>query len=120
MTLRLLRSFNIKYHWRSFHTTGKLSNFYESDRKSGYPHISDYKIEPKGQIQRIREGWQFLKEELALAKEELFEKLRMDPVWLIPPGEVDVHWKFDGDPKTLNKFIVTSDSDMLEGHSFAK
>lgn len=113
---------NVAISRRKFHTTANLSNFYEPDRKSGYKIVYDRPPieEDLTVFQRIREGYRQLKEELGIFMEEVREHLRMDPIIEYRPNEVDVVWRFNGDPKSLDQWIVTCDSDYEEGFSTAK
>lgn len=121
MTSRLLgrlSQLNI-INYRTIYTTNNLSAFHEIDKKSSYPRISDYHEEEKTIFQRIKLGYSQLKQEMSLMKEELKEKFQMDPICAFRQGEVDVKWKFNGDPNLLKKWVVTCDSDYNEGFSKA-
>lgn len=108
-----------KNNWRTIHTTNNLPAFHEYDKRSYYPHISDYKEEPKTVLERLKQGYSQFKEEMGVLKDEMIEKFQMDPIVSYRQGEVDVHWTFKGDPKKLEQFVVTCDSDFNEGYSKA-
>ncbi|KAK0087128.1 hypothetical protein PV325_001737 [Microctonus aethiopoides] len=121
MSTRLIRLLHLykKTNSRSFYTTPKLSDMFEYDKKSGYPFKSDYLEEPKTVLERIREGYSQLKHELWLFKEEVKDSLHMDPIMILRPGEVDVVWKFDGNPETLDNWVISTDRDYHDGRSYA-
>ncbi|XP_015120102.1 complex I intermediate-associated protein 30, mitochondrial [Diachasma alloeum] len=121
LTNRLVNTskFMCKSNWRRVHTSRKLAVFYEPDRKSGFPNISDYKEEKLNPFQRIYRGYFQFIEECGKLKEEIKNSLQLDPPIVKFPGEVDVQWKFNGDPKILDKWVVTCDSDYNHGYSKA-
>lgn len=98
---------------RSLHTSSISSTFWEPDKKSGYskPVFPSRK-------KLIVDGLRELKSEIALWKEEMTERLRMDPIVVYRPGEVDIIYDFQ-DKNDINKWVVTSDSDHNEGNSKA-
>lgn len=99
---------NIKY----FRTSVVLESFYEHDEKGGY---KDKRPKPSTK-QLIREGFKELKHEIALWKEEVKERFECDPLVFYRPGETDIVWKF-GNEESLQRWVVTCDSDHNEGHS---
>ncbi|EZA54652.1 hypothetical protein DMN91_007241 [Ooceraea biroi] len=106
---------------RKLHTTVGLSCFYRPDPKSGYktmyynlPAQKNWTI-----FGRISDGYYQLKRELGIWVEEIKEKLRNDPILVYTPNEVDVVWEFNGDPSSLDQWILTCDSDYDEGFSTA-
>lgn len=106
---------------RKLHTSS-LSCFLEQDRKSGYKTIYD-RPPPEQNLSilgRIREGCRQFKEEFGILMEEVKENLRMDPTLVYRTNEVDVVWRFRGDPKSLDQWVITCDSDYNEGFSTAK
>lgn len=105
---------------RTICTTSKRPFFFEVDDKKGYPKLSDARDEAKTPWQKIRQGWKMLLEELTLWKGEVIEYLHFDPINTIGEGEVDVQWRFEGDPSILEQWVVTSDSDYGEGYSNAR
>lgn len=117
---KLLR--NVAVRGRKYHITANLSNLYERDPKSGYKTV--YDRPPVEQdlsiLQSLREGYRQFKEEFGIFMEEMKEFLQMDPMLLYRPGEVDVVWRFKGDPKSLDQWVLTCDSDYEEGYSTAK
>lgn len=117
---KLLR--NIAVGGRKFHITANLSNLHEPDPKSGYKTV--YDRPPVEQdlsiLQRICEGYRQFKEEFGIFMEEMKEYFQMDPMLLYRPGEIDVVWRFKGDPKSLDQWVLTCDSDYEEGYSTAK
>lgn len=99
---------------RYFKTSSKLNTFWEKDDKGGY---KDNRPVPPLK-ERMRVGLKELKKEIALWSEEVKEKLEFDPILIYRPDEVDVEWRFEQD-NSLNKWLVTSDSDNNEGFSKA-
>ncbi|XP_012285454.1 complex I intermediate-associated protein 30, mitochondrial [Orussus abietinus] len=114
--LRLLMR-NINKPKCNFHTSRALLEFYESDRKGGYPHIPSKVSEKKSIIKNIIEGCQRFCYEMKVLSKEVREALRADPVLAYRHNEVDVEWRFDGDPSRLEDWIVTCDSEYAEGFS---
>jgi len=107
---------------RKLHTTPSLSCFLQRDRKSGYKTVYD-RPPPEQNLSvlgRIREGYRQLKEELGILMEEVKEHFKMDPIFIYRSNEVDVVWRFKGDPKSLDQWVVTCDSDYNEGYSTVK
>ncbi|XP_020296479.1 complex I intermediate-associated protein 30, mitochondrial [Pseudomyrmex gracilis] len=107
---------------RQLHTTANLSCFYVRDRKYGYKKYDKPPPEPEklSVFGQMREGWRKLKEEFGLWIEEMKENYQTDPSLIYRRGEVDVVWRFKDDPKSLDQWIVTCDSDYNEGYSTAK
>ncbi|XP_071649718.1 complex I intermediate-associated protein 30, mitochondrial [Temnothorax longispinosus] len=107
---------------RKLHATSSLSCLFQQDRRSGYESKYD-KPPPKQDLTilgRMSEGYRQFKEEFGLLMEEVREKLRNDPIFIYRQNEVDVVWRFKGDPKSLDQWVVTCDSDYNEGFSTAK
>ncbi|XP_011306536.1 probable complex I intermediate-associated protein 30, mitochondrial [Fopius arisanus] len=120
LVARLVNMCNLKNQLlRHLHISQKALVFHEVDPKSGYPHISDYKEEKLNPLQRIYKGYFQFIEECKKLGEEIKDSLHVDPTLLVYPEEVDVQWKFNGDPKILDKWIVTCDSDYNHGFSKA-
>lgn len=107
---------------RRLHITTNLSDFYQKDRKSGYKVVYDRLEEPSklSIFGRMREGYRQLKVELGIWMEEVREHLRADPTFIYRPDEIDIVWRFNGDPKSLYQWVITCDSDYNEGFSKAK
>ena len=97
------------------HLTAPRTTFWERDKKGGYNRDLERKFWKKDVI---LSGLEELKGEIKLWKEEVTEKLRSDPVLIHRPGEVDVVWQFK-QPNDFKKWVVTTDSDHLEGESKA-
>ncbi|XP_011861947.1 PREDICTED: probable complex I intermediate-associated protein 30, mitochondrial [Vollenhovia emeryi] len=117
---RILTDFTIGR--RKLHVTSRLPSLHEYDRKSGYKTVYD-RPPPEQHLSvlgRIREGYRQLGEELGLLVEEVREKLRNDPIFIYRRNEIDVVWRFTGDPKSLDQWVVMCDSDYNEGFSTAK
>lgn len=117
---RILTDFTIGR--RKLHTTAGLSNFYESNRKSGYKTIYD-RPPPEQNLSilgRICEGYRQFREEFGVLMEEVRERLRMDPIVIYRQDEVDAVWRFKGNPKALDQWVITCDSDYNEGYSTVK
>ncbi|XP_012542034.1 complex I intermediate-associated protein 30, mitochondrial [Monomorium pharaonis] len=116
---RILTNFAIGR--RKLHTTSTLC-FLERDRKSGYKRLYDKPppVQDLNIFRRIREGYRQFKEEFGILMEEVKEQLRMDPIIIYRPNEIDVVWRFRGNPKALDQWVTTCDSDYNEGFSTAK
>lgn len=99
---------NLKY----LRTSAVLELFYEPDEKGGY---KDKRPKPSTK-QLIRDGFKELKHEIALWTDEVKEKFDCNPFILYRPGETDIIWKF-GNEESLQKWVVSSDSDHNEGRS---
>ncbi|KAI5740514.1 hypothetical protein M8J76_004691 [Diaphorina citri] len=101
------------------HTSPQLSvTFYEKDPKYGYGKFDpNKKLTIKEKIHMYKEGIQDLKLEVKMWKDEVQDKLYMDPVGDVYPNETKVIWKFN--ESTLDDWIVTTDSDHNEGLSNA-
>lgn len=108
------------YTCRTISTTRENKFFFEHDERGRYPRKSDYKQGPQTVIEQVQQGYKYLVEELRIFKEETKEKFRGDPTLINRPGEVDVQWRFDGDPEMLERWVVTADSDYGEGNSTAR
>lgn len=102
----------IIYQRRSFRTSTCLNEFWEKDDKGGY----NTKLPLPPFKQRMRIGFEELKKEIALWKQEVKEHFEVDPILTYRQGEVDVAWKFNGD-ESLEKWVVTCDQDHNEGFS---
>lgn len=100
---------------RRIFTTPVQQLFHESTRKGEYEKDTINKI-PKKKL--ILDGLKMLKDEIKLWNEEVKEKLRMDPIMVYRPGEVDIAFKFN-EENDLDKWVVTSDSDHNQGYSTA-
>lgn len=92
----LTRSNFIHDACRAIHTTPVNTTFYEKEKKSGYG-----KKYPMFSKQMMLEGFQQLKEEIKLWKEEVKEKFESDPLVICRPGETDIAWRFNGE-----KFLI--------------
>lgn len=87
--------------------------FHENHQKSGY--------ETKDTVSsliRIQEGFKELRNEVKLWTEEVKDRIGNDPIFIINTGETDIVWKFDSED-VLKRWIVTSDRDHSEGHSWS-
>ena len=124
MTSRIFRRIltNFAIGRRKLHTTAHLSCFYQRDRKSGYKVVYDRPLQEQNLniFGRMREGCRQFKEEFGIFMEEVKEILKMDPTIIYRQNEVDVVWRFNGDPKALDQWVVTCDSDYEQGFSTAK
>ncbi|XP_014470793.1 PREDICTED: complex I intermediate-associated protein 30, mitochondrial [Dinoponera quadriceps] len=113
---------NVAIGRRKFYTTTNLLTLLERDRKSGYKIVYDRPPveEDLTVLQRIVKGYGQFKEEFGILMEEVRERLTKDPIVYYRPNEVDVIWRFQGDPKSLDQWVLTCDSDYEEGFSTAK
>ncbi|KYN08724.1 PREDICTED: complex I intermediate-associated protein 30, mitochondrial [Cyphomyrmex costatus] len=107
---------------RKLHITSSLSCFYQRDRKADYKTVYDRPppVQDLSVFGKIRQGYQYFKEEFGILMEELKERFRMDPIFIYRQNEVDVIWRFKGDPKSLEQWVITCDSDHNEGFSKVK
>ncbi|XP_055697018.1 complex I intermediate-associated protein 30, mitochondrial [Phlebotomus papatasi] len=99
---------------RCLHTSPISRSWWEKDRKGGY-NFTRASVSRK---QMILDGLKELKTEIALWQQEVREKLESDPILIYRPGEVDVKFQFH-QPKDLEKWVCTTDSDHSEGYSKA-
>uniref|UniRef100_A0A1B0GNA1 NADH:ubiquinone oxidoreductase intermediate-associated protein 30 domain-containing protein n=1 Tax=Phlebotomus papatasi TaxID=29031 RepID=A0A1B0GNA1_PHLPP len=99
---------------RCLHTSPISRSWWEKDRKGGY-NFTRASVSRK---QMILDGLKELKTEIALWQQEVREKLESDPILIYRPGEVDVKFQFH-QPKDLEKWVCTTDSDHNEGYSKA-
>lgn len=86
--------------------------FWEPDFKGGYN--KDQK--KPSQWEHLKNGWQGLRKEFELFKDEFKEKLESDPILFYQPGVVDKQWELRS-PKHLEQWVTTCDSDHGEGFS---
>ncbi|XP_050293344.1 complex I intermediate-associated protein 30, mitochondrial [Anthonomus grandis grandis] len=96
---------------RAICTTNKLNLFHEKDDRGGYPTRP---LPPFNE--RMSLGWSELKKEVKIWCGEVKELLDGDPIRAWRPGETDIAWRFKSED-SLDKWIVTSDSDHNEGSS---
>lgn len=100
----------------SLHTSSINRTFWEPDKKSGYSKPDSQMFPSKKKL--IADGFKELRSEIALWKREVTERLRMDPIVVYRPGEVDIVYDFQ-DKTSIEKWVVTADSDHNEGNSKA-
>lgn len=100
---------------RPFFTSPIHNLFYEKSKKGNYEKNTAEKVSKK---QLILDGLKLLKQEIQMWKEETIEKLKMDPVVIYRPGEIDVAFKFHSE-SDLKNWVVSADSDHNEGSSKA-
>lgn len=101
---------------RNIHLSPIQNTFWERDKKGGYNRELERKFWKKDVI---LSGLEELKGEIKLWKEEVKERIRSDPILIHRPGEVDTAWSFKRE-EDFTKWIITTDSDHLEGESKAK
>lgn len=114
--LTLKSSLSTPVHCRNLHLTAVQSTFWERDKKGGYNRELERKFWKKDVI---LSGLEELKGEIKLWKEEVKDRIRSDPILIHRPGEVDTAWSFKAD-EDFKKWVLTTDSDHLEGESKAK
>lgn len=114
-SLPRLLSHSNRCSWKTFNTTAVNNLFYEKSRKGEYEQHSATKISKK---QHILNGLRQLKSEIQLWQEEVKEHLRMDPILIYRPDEVDIAYRFNT-TESLDKWVVSSDSDHDQGFSTA-
>lgn len=95
-------------------SAGDRRNFigFVSDKKDGYGKPP----KKESNMDHYKFGFNQLKKEIKLWKDEMKEQLSNDPILIVPPGEVDTVFEF-GKQDDIDKFIVTADSDHNEGFS---
>lgn len=103
---------------RNNYNASQLRTFYEADRKGGYPSLQKgTSTDQKSEFWHIRNGLRLIGDEFKLFKEEVKERFANDPLMIYRQHEIDVVWRFNGDKESLDKWVVSSDSDFGEGHS---
>ena len=126
--LRSLLSSTVKTFKKNIHTTSsyKLPEVWQPDKKGRtYNKIYDKKSpeeeewEKLGFIEKLKGEIQLFKEEFKLWTKE-FTSRWDGPILTYRTGEVDVVWRFNEDPKCLEKWICSTDSDNGEGYSTAE
>lgn len=101
---------------RQIFTSPVTQLFHEKSKKDKYEKDPTENV-PKKKL--ILDGLKLLKDEIKLWREEMTEKLKMDPILITRPGEVDIAFKFTED-KDFNRWVISADSDHNEGFSSAK
>lgn len=97
---------------QGLHSTSINFTFFERDPKGGYN-----KDKPKpSHLEVIKKGFQQIKDEIKLWKEDVVEAFEGDFLLSFQPGEVDKKWVFQ-EQKDLDKWVTTSDIDHSEGTS---
>ncbi|XP_067004572.1 complex I intermediate-associated protein 30, mitochondrial [Anabrus simplex] len=99
-------------HKQFIHTSRTCKSFWEKDMKGGYKQEG----QKLSRRELIRDGLKELQKELELWKDEVTEKLKLDPIFMYRLGEVDIVWKFDK-PESFDQWVTTSDHDHGEGFS---
>lgn len=113
--IKILQNFGKQFKTAlSIHTGCVNKTFWEPHKKAGYVQKHVF----PGKKEMIVNGLKELKSEIALWKEEVTEKLRMDPIVVYRPGEVDIIYNFE-DKNDIDKWVLTADSDHNEGKSIA-
>lgn len=123
MTTRIFRKIltDFAIRRRKLHVTVNHSSFYQRDRRSGYKVVYDKPPEQNWNIiSRFRDGCRQFKEESGIWLKEMRETLRMDPIFMYRRNEVDVVWRFNTGPESLDQWVTSCDSDYEEGYSTAK
>lgn len=94
------------------------SYIYEPDKKGkGYPYQKD--VWPEFfKLENYRGIWPFFVKESKNAWEEFKDHWRNDPIMDYRHNEVDIWWRFRTE-KDLEKWVVTTDSDLAVGRSEA-
>lgn len=106
---------------RKIHTSKIVPYFFERDRGRGLEPKYDKPFQPeKGFINRSKQTLQILREESNKLKEEIKDKFSFAPRLIYRHGEVDAVLRFTQDPKSLESWVVSSDSDFDIGYSSAK
>ncbi|XP_046814600.1 complex I intermediate-associated protein 30, mitochondrial isoform X3 [Vespa crabro] len=112
--------FNRPVMKKTFDPSYRLIHAYQQNERSGYPKV--YDRPPKkvklSLLQQAKKGYFHLKEELALLKKETKEKMKDN--LFHPSDEVDIVWDFNGNQKSLDSWLIVSDSDYNEGYSTCK
>lgn len=107
---------------RNFHTSLCNSLFYESPDKDGYRIKSDAEIEWEKMSfkERVTIEAKLFKESISQWTKQLVGGALRGPNVIVPAHEVDVIWRFSGDPKELDKWVITTDKDHNQGFSSAQ
>lgn len=101
-----------------FYQSSKLLHAYELPGNKKYTKVYDKKPDEKLTLwQRAKKGYSQLKTESNLYIKEKKESLLNSPDLGIIEQEVNVVWRFNGDPKSLDSWITVCDSDFNEGYS---
>lgn len=106
---------------KTFHPSYRLVHAYQNDKRSGYRKVYDRPPENEklNLLLQAKKGYFHLKEELALLKEET-KKWFKGTSFIHPSDEVDIVWDFNGNPKSLDPWLIVCDSDYNEGYSTCK
>lgn len=115
MVLRNLRQ-------RKFHTTPYNSLFWESPDKDGYAKKSkaEEEWEKMSLKDRLVTEAKLMKEGVSQWAQQLVGDALRGPSSGVPPHEVDVVWRFTGEPEELKKWVITTDKDHNLGFSTAQ
>lgn len=126
---KLLSSSTVKNFQRNIYITAECRthpDVWEPDHR-GRTRTKIYKAkktpeellwEDESYIDKLKLELKLWKEQLTLLKNEVFNF--KGPILLYRRGEVDVVWRFSEDPKCLENWIVTADSDCEDGYSTCK
>lgn len=101
-----------------FYQSSKLLHAYELPDDKKYTKVYDKKPEEKLTLwQRAKKGYSQLKEESNLYIKEKSEQMQFAPQLSIVENEVNIVWRFNGNPQSLDSWITVCDSDFNEGYS---
>lgn len=105
----------------TFYQSQRLVHAYQYDERENYPKIYDRKPkkEKMNLFQQAKNGYLILKEECNLFMKEVKHALD-DPEVFIQPNEIELMWRFNGDPKCLDPWLIVCDKDYNEGYSTCK
>uniref|UniRef100_A0A336N067 CSON010484 protein n=1 Tax=Culicoides sonorensis TaxID=179676 RepID=A0A336N067_CULSO len=101
--------------WKPISTSAINQLFHEKSRKGDFDQRTADKVPKKT---HILNGLRELKNEIKMWQEEMKDHLKMDPVLIYRPGEVDVAFRFNNND-ALDKWVVSTDSDHNQGFSTA-
>ena len=99
-------------HLLPLHHTPKATNFWEPDRKGGYP-TGEKDVPTKVMI---KEGLGMMGAEVGKFKDEWTKNVRLDSSVPVEHGDYEIFWKFNS-VEAINEWILTSDRDHNEGKS---
>lgn len=108
----------LKSYFRNSLTIKRFYKDYKSDQQI-YDKIAEDDFKNLSFFKKIEKIYYTYKNECKLFIHESFQNYSIYPQQLIE-DEVDIVWKFDGSQKSLDQWIVNSDSDYKHGYSSAK
>lgn len=108
----------LKSYFRNSLTIKRFYKDYKSDQPI-YDRITEDDFKNLSFFQKIERIYCMYKDECKLFIREALQNYSIYPRKFIE-NEIDIVWKFDGSQKSLDQWIVNSDSDYKYGYSSAK